>query len=96
MLILGTILTVVGSIVGFVTGIMMLIANFKKNVGWGVASLLLGIPLLVFAIMHFSEVKKPFLVYIASIAVVVVGFMLSAAGAVSGLEVFDPNSLQQP
>ncbi|HJN90273.1 MAG TPA: hypothetical protein QGG93_08060, partial [Verrucomicrobiota bacterium] len=84
------------SIVGFVTGIMMLIANFKKNVGWGVASLFLGIPLLVFAIMHFSEVKKPFLVYIASIAVVVVGFMLSAAGAVSGLEVFDPNSLQQP
>ena len=93
---LGIILTVVGAIGGLVTGIMLLIANFKKNVGWGVASLLLGIPLLVFAIMHFSEVKKPFLLYIAFIAMVIVGFMLSAAGAISGLEGFDPNSLQQP
>ena len=80
MVILGTILTFVGAIGGFVTGIMLLIANFKKHVGWGVASLLLGIPLLVFAIMHFSEVKKPFLLYIAFTAMIIVGFMLSAAG----------------
>jgi uncharacterized YccA/Bax inhibitor family protein len=33
MVILGTILTFVGAIGGFVTGIMLLIANFKKNVG---------------------------------------------------------------
>ncbi|MDP6914293.1 MAG: hypothetical protein QGF29_04230 [Verrucomicrobiota bacterium] len=96
MVILGSILTFVGAIGGLITGIMLLIANFKKHVGWGVASLFLGIPLLIFAIMHFSEVKKPFLLYIAFTAMVIVGFMLSAAGAISGLEGFDPNSLQQP
>ena len=94
MVIFGSFLTIVGAIGGFVTGIMLLIANFKKNVVWGAASLLLGIPLLVFAIMHFSEVKKPFLLYIAFSAMIIVGFMLSAAGAISGLEAFDPNSLQ--
>ncbi|MDP6306413.1 MAG: hypothetical protein QGH02_03650 [Verrucomicrobiota bacterium] len=95
-IILGSILTFVGAIGGLITGIMLLIANFKKHVGWGVASLFLGIPLLIFAIMHFSEVKKPFLLYIAFTAMMIVGFMLSAAGAISGLEGFDPNSLQQP
>jgi len=77
---LGIILTVVGAIGGLVTGIMLLIANFKKNVGWGVASLILGVPLLVFAIMYFNEVKKTFLLYIVFIVMMVVGFMLSAAG----------------
>jgi len=76
----GTILTFVGAIGGFVTSIMLLIPNFKKNVGWGVASLILGVPLLVFAIMHFNEVKKTFLLYIVFIVMMVVGFMLSAAG----------------
>ena len=35
---------VVGYIVALVTSIILLIANFKENVGWWVASLLLGIP----------------------------------------------------
>ena len=80
--ILAFVLTFVGAIGGFVTFIMLLIANFKKNVGWGVGSLL-GVPLLVFAIMHFNEVKKRFLFLIAFIIMMVVGsglFMLVAGG----------------
>ena len=69
--ILAFVLTFVGAIGGFVTFIMLLIANFKKNVGWGVGSLL-GVPLLVFAIMHFNEVKKRFLFLIAFIIMMVV------------------------
>ena len=58
--ILGTLLMVVGAIGMLVTSIILLIANFKENVVRGIASLLLGIPLLVFCIMRFSEVKNHF------------------------------------
>ena len=40
-----------------ITGIVLLIENFKKNIGWGLASLFCGVPLLVFAIMNFKKVK---------------------------------------
>jgi len=48
-----------------ITGIVLLIENFKKNVGWGLASLFCGVPLLVFAIMNFKKVKTAFLMHIA-------------------------------
>ena len=53
-----TIILIVSGVGMSVTAIMLLIENLKKNVGWGIASLFCGIPLYVFAIMHFKEVKK--------------------------------------
>ena len=44
-----------------ITGIVLLIENFKKNIGWGLASLFCGVPLLVFGIMNFKKVKRRFL-----------------------------------
>jgi len=61
-----------------VTAIMLLIENFKKNVGWGIASLFCGIPLYVFAIMHFKEVKKIFLLHIAFFILAFAGGILPA------------------
>lgn len=82
---------VVGGIGALVTSIMLLIANFKENVGWGVASLFLGIPLLVFCIMHFSKVKKPFLLNIGSGVLIFVGSIVAAVGAAS---LVDPAAVQ--
>ena len=48
-----------------ITGIVLLIENFKKNIGWGLASLFCGVPLLVFGIMNFKKVKTAFLMHIA-------------------------------
>ena len=48
-----------------ITGIVLLIENFKKNIGWGLASLFCGVPLLVFGIINFKKVKTAFLMHIA-------------------------------
>ena len=83
-LMLGTTLIIVGSIGYLVLNIMLLIPNFKKNVGWGLLSIFLcTIPLHVFAIMHFREVKKTYLAFIASIAVTLVGYAITASVAIS-------------
>ena len=89
--ILGTLLIVVGAIGALVTSIILLIANFKESVGWGIASLVLGIPLLVFCIMRFSEVKKPFLHNIGCGVLIVVGSIVAAVGAAS---LVDPAAIQ--
>jgi hypothetical protein len=89
--ILGLILMAVGYIGALVTSIMLLIANFKESVGWGIASLFLGIPLLVFCIMRFSEVKKPFLLNIGSVVLVILGTVVAAVGAASAV---DPAAIQ--
>ena len=70
-----TIILLVSGLGIFVTAIILLIENFKKNVAWGIASLFCGIPLFVFGIMHFKEVKKTFLLHVAF-------YILAFAGAI--------------
>ena len=76
---IGIILTVVGSIGCVVTSIILLIAAFKDNIWWGLGGLFCGLPLLIFCIMNFEEVKKPFLIYIGCIIVYAIG--LGTGGA---------------
>jgi hypothetical protein len=61
---LGTILMVAGGIGGLIATIILLIAAFKDNIWWGLGGLFCGLPLLIFCIMNFAEVKKPFLISI--------------------------------
>ena len=79
--ILGLLLMVVGYIGAFVYYIITLIENFKESVGWGIASLLLGIPWLVFVIMRFGQVKKPFLRMLGCFALSILGLIVAALGA---------------
>jgi len=107
-LILGTTLIIVGSIVAGVAAIVLLIANFKKDVVWGLLNFVsCGIPMNVFAIMHFREVKKTYLAYLASMAVAFVGYAITASVAISAtsdavsatvdfLEKYSTNAIQQP
>jgi H+/gluconate symporter-like permease len=89
--IIGWVLMLVGGIGALLYCIILLVENFKESVGWGIASLLIGIPLLVFCIMKFEKVKKPFLRYWLFFGLLIIG-----AGVISGgfryLEFFgDPN-----
>ena len=61
---LGIILMVAGGIGGLIASIILLIAAFKDNIWWGLGGLFCGLPLLIFCIMNFAEVKKPFLISI--------------------------------
>ena len=74
---LGLLLTVLGGIGALVTWIIILIAAFKDNIWWGLGSLFCGIPWLVFSIMNFAEVKKPFLIYIGCSILYVIGAGMS-------------------
>ena len=70
---------VAGGIGGLITTIILLIAAFKDNIWWGLGSLFCGIPFLIFCIMNFAEVKKPFLIYIGCIIVYVIGLGMGGA-----------------
>ena len=68
-----------GAIGAFVYSIIILIENFKESVGWG-ASLLLGIPWLIFVIMRFEQVKKPFFRYLGCVGLAILGTIVAALG----------------
>ena len=82
---LGLLLTVVGGIGALVTYIIILIAAFKDNIWWGLGSLFCGIPLLVFCIMNFEEVKKPFLIYIGCAILYLIGTSMTVSSALGGM-----------
>ena len=84
MAILGLIIMLVAGIASLYFSILILIENFKENVIWGIASLLFGIPMLVFVIMRWDQVGKTFLKSLGCSVLVIIGSMLSAAGAMSG------------
>ena len=83
--VLGTIITVVGAIAALYFSILILIENFKENVLWGVGSLLLGIPMLVFIAMRWDLVGKHFLKYLGCIVVAILGMVIAGAGAAAGM-----------
>ena len=75
---MGMVLAILGVILALVGGIGILIAAFRESVVWGIGCLLLPIISIIFVIMHWEETKKPFLLKIAGIVLLVVG------GAMSG------------
>jgi len=84
MTIIGFILMLVAGLAALYFSILILIENFKENVLWGLGSLFLGIPMLVFIAMRWDLVGKNFLKYLGCVVVAILGSVLSAAGAMSG------------
>lgn len=81
---LGTILAIVGGIGSLIFGIQILILAFKKSVGWGIGTLLLFIPIgLIFVFQNWAACKTPFLRWVASFVVCMIGYSLMAAGMFS-------------
>lgn len=79
---LGGILGLVGSLAMAAGGIWLLVVTFKKSIGWGLASLFLGLPAFIFVAMNWAISKKPFLTWLGGFVCVVLGAVLGAAGAV--------------
>jgi hypothetical protein len=65
MTILGGLLAAVGFIVSLIYGIRILIAAFKTSIIWGLGSLLVPFVILIYVIMHWSDVGKLFLYSLA-------------------------------
>ena len=57
------------SIVSLVAFVWLCVVAFKKHIGWGLAVFFLSpIAAVVFAIKHWQDSKKPFLIYAGSVA----------------------------
>ncbi|KFN43471.1 hypothetical protein [Arenimonas oryziterrae] len=75
---MGTALYFIGIILSAVGGIWILVNAFKTSILWGLGSLFVPFVSLIFAIMHWEQNKKPFLICIAGIVVMVLGIFMGA------------------
>ena len=82
-----TALLILGLILGVVGGIWLLVVAFKTSIWWGLGCLLIGPVSLVFAVMHWQDAKKPFLISLAGTVLIIVAVLNSPEFA---------NAMQQP
>lgn len=66
-----------------VGGIWIVVLAFKKSVLWGIGSLIVPFVSLIFVIMNWQETKKPFLIQIAGVVLLVVGALNMSGGAMT-------------
>lgn len=64
------VLFVVGVILASVGGIWVIVRAFRESVLWGVGSLLV-VMWPVFVVMHWQESKKPFVIWLAGVVLIV-------------------------
>ncbi|MEO8000615.1 MAG: hypothetical protein ABI644_01980 [Arenimonas sp.] len=70
-------LAMLGLLIAAVGGIWLLVITFQTSILWGLASLFIPIVSLIFVIMHWEETKKPFLIELAGIAIMVAAGMMA-------------------
>ena len=71
---------VLGMIIGLIGSIMFLIAAFRESVLWGLGCLIISPISLVFLIMHWQAAKKPFLISLLAIPLIVLAFVFGLLG----------------
>ena len=72
-----TALLILGMILGVVGGIWLLVVTFKTSVWWGLGSLFIPFVSLIFVIMNWQATKKPFLIQLAGVVLVVIALFNS-------------------
>ena len=83
---LGIGLVVIGWIIGLVCGIWILVLAFQKDPVWGIGCLLCGIVTLIFVIQNWEQTKKPFLINLGGVVLVLIGAALGGSSAIFGAE----------
>ena len=66
------IVVVIGILIFIIGGILFLIESFKESILWGIACLLIHPVVLVFTVMHWDVAKKPFLIQLAGLGVLLI------------------------
>jgi hypothetical protein len=84
MQILGVILMVVGGIVALGGGIWFLVVAFRQHVLWGLGCFFVPFVSLIFLIMYWRNVWKPFVVQLGGAMVFVVGSVINAIASGAG------------
>jgi len=73
---LAVLLAVAGIAMQTLGSVWLLIAMFKENIWWGIGALFCCFAMLVFAVMNWSDSKKPVLLWLAGFVVNIVGMGL--------------------
>jgi hypothetical protein len=74
---IGTILIVIGAVIGLVFGIQLLILAFRESIWWGLGYIFVPLVALIFVIMHWEDTKTPFLRGLIAIPFYIIGVMLA-------------------
>jgi hypothetical protein len=70
-------LVILGLIAVGIGGIWILVEAFRESILWGLGCLFINILSFVFVAMHWETTKKPFLIYIGGIGLIIVGVLMS-------------------
>lgn len=74
------VLTAVGSIAAAVGGIWLIVLAFRKSVAWGLLCLFISPVAIVFAIQNWAIAKRPFLIEIGGVVILIIGSVLMGMG----------------
>ena len=74
-------LAILGFILAIVGGIGMLIVAFRESVLWGIGCLLIPLVSLIFVLSHWDEAKKPFLIQLGGVVLILVSGVLNNGNA---------------
>ncbi|HNV83563.1 MAG TPA: hypothetical protein PLF92_03755 [Arenimonas sp.] len=70
-------LSMLGLVIAFVGAVWLLVITFKTSVLWGLGSLFIPIVSLIFVAMHWDETKRPFLIQVVGVVLMVAGAMMA-------------------
>jgi len=70
-------LSMLGLVIALVGLVWLLVITFKTSVLWGLGSLFIPIVSLVFVVMHWDETKRPFLIQVVGVVLMVAGAMMA-------------------
>ncbi|MEJ6078175.1 hypothetical protein MT391_06450 [Vibrio sp. 1-Bac 57] len=64
---------IIGILIFLIGGILFLIESFKESIFWGIACILINPVVLVFTVMHWEVAKKPFVIQLMGIGLMLIG-----------------------
>ena len=73
---MGSILILIGFIIGLIFVLQILILAFKESRVWFIGSLIIPFVMLIFVIMHWEKAKSPFLKGLIAIPFYVIGAIM--------------------
>jgi uncharacterized membrane protein len=76
MQILAFLLLGIGLILALIYGIILMVKAFQASVWWGLGYLFVPFVALIFVFTHWEVAKKPFLMNLLAIALMIAGLML--------------------
>jgi hypothetical protein len=77
---LGMILFGIGLILALIGGLWIVVIAFKESVIWGLGSLLIPLVALIFVAQHWAAAKKPFIVEVVGIGLIILAQALGGGG----------------